>query len=377
MDRKYRVAVIGTGMIANAAHIPAYRYFKDDFELVACADIRREAAEETAARHGIPKVYEDAYRMLEEVRPDFVSVCTPNAFHMQYALAAFKVGANVFCEKPLALRRKDAVALYEAADAAGVRLFVTQSMRFWANYKEAKELAASGELGDVYYADVELIRRRGIPKWGMFHIKDASVGGCFCDLGVHITDYIMYLTGNPKMKSVSGSAVTRIVHHPSEVNVRYSVAESGAPSGLFTPRRFDMNEFDVEEFSNGYMRFENGMTVTFKISWALNLPNSEIVRLAGDKGGLVMSNSGDAVRLVKTLGNNQVDLTPRIFPDPYSQASDFYGHIHVFDRALKSIRDGAEEVIKREEVINVASVIEAFYKSAQLGREVGFNELEK
>ncbi|MDL2205305.1 Gfo/Idh/MocA family oxidoreductase [Eubacteriales bacterium OttesenSCG-928-N13] len=377
MGKKYRVAVIGTGMIANAAHIPAYKFWKDDFELVACADIRKDAAQETADRHGIPKVYQDAYAMLEEVRPDFVSVCTPNAFHKEYALAAFKVGANVFCEKPLALKRKDAIELYKAADEAGVHLFVTQSLRFLTNYKEAKELAQSGELGEVYYADVELIRRRGIPKWGMFHIKEKSVGGCFCDLGVHITDYIMYLTGNPKLKSVSGSAVTRIVHQPSEKGVRYSIAESGAPSGLFTPRPFDMNEFDVEEFSNGYMRFENGMTVNFKISWALNLPNSECVRLSGDKGGLVMSNSGDAVKLVTTIGSNQADLTPRIFPDPYHEASDFYGHIHVFEHALKFLKGEQDEVIKREEVINVASVIEAFYKSAQLGREVSFEELEQ
>lgn len=377
MKKKYRVAIIGTGMIANAAHIPAYKYLKDDFEIVACADIRPEAAKETAERHGIPNVYTDAYKMLEEIRPDFVSVCTPNRFHTEYAKAAFKVGANVFSEKPLALRLKDAEECYAAADAAGVHLFVTQSCRFYSNYQAAKDLADSGVLGDPYYADVQLIRRRGVPKWGMFHIKDASVGGCFCDLGVHITDFLMYLTSNPKIKSVSGSAVTRIVNQEAEKNVCYAIAESGAPSGLFTPRKFDMNEFDVEEFSNGYMRFENGMTVNFKISWALNLPNCEQVCVVGDKGGIVMSNQEDAVRAYTVNGNNQADIVPRIFPDPLQKYSDFYPHIHVFEHALKFLRGEEKEVIKREEVLNVAAVIEAFYKSASLGREVTIDELDR
>ena len=37
-------------MIANSAHIPAYRRFAEDFEIVAVCDINEEAAKETAKR---------------------------------------------------------------------------------------------------------------------------------------------------------------------------------------------------------------------------------------------------------------------------------------------------------------------------------------
>ena len=126
------------------------------------------------------------------------------------------------------------------------------------------------------------------------------------------------------MVSVSGSAVTRIVN--KEKNIEFSNAESGAPTGLFTPRKFDMKEFDVEEFANGYIRLENGMTVTFKISWALNLPNSNTVSICGDKGGLTIGDDG--LKLLTTQGNYQADVLPRVFPDPYTELSDFTGHIH-------------------------------------------------
>ena len=40
--------------------------------------------------------------MLEEVRPDIVHVCTPEAFHYEPVMAALKAGAHVFCEKVMA-----------------------------------------------------------------------------------------------------------------------------------------------------------------------------------------------------------------------------------------------------------------------------------
>ncbi len=57
------------------------------------------------------------------------------------------------------------------------------------------------------------------------------MGGVFCDLGVHIMDYLMWITNNPKIKSVSGSAITKIANSGEEVVS--SSAESGAPLGLF------------------------------------------------------------------------------------------------------------------------------------------------
>ena len=98
--KQYKVAIIGNGMICNAAHIPAYQAMGDKVRIVAVADIREEAARETAERHGIPKYYVDPYKMLEEEKPDIISVCTPNAYHKEYTLAGFRAGCHVVCEKP-------------------------------------------------------------------------------------------------------------------------------------------------------------------------------------------------------------------------------------------------------------------------------------
>lgn len=117
--KQYKVAIIGNGMICNAAHIPAYKAMGDKVKIVAVADIREEAAKETAERHGIPKYYVDPYKMLEEEKPDIISVCTPNAYHKEYTLAGFRAGCHVVCEKPVAVTCADAEEMFNAAEKAG------------------------------------------------------------------------------------------------------------------------------------------------------------------------------------------------------------------------------------------------------------------
>lgn len=98
-----KVAIIGTGMIAGSAHIPAYRSRADVFRVEAVVDINEIAARDTARKYGIPHYFTDCVQMLETVKPDLVSVCVPNAFHKQYIMAALEHSANVLCEKPVAV----------------------------------------------------------------------------------------------------------------------------------------------------------------------------------------------------------------------------------------------------------------------------------
>ena len=82
---------------ANQAHFPALKVLAEQgvLEVVAVADIRAEVAEETAKRHGVPAWYQDPQQMLDEVKPDFVSVCTPNVYHKHWTIQALKAGAHV------------------------------------------------------------------------------------------------------------------------------------------------------------------------------------------------------------------------------------------------------------------------------------------
>lgn len=71
-------------------------------------------------------VYPDPESMLERESVDLVDVCTPTFTHKQHVSAALKAKKHVICEKPLALTRSDAQALFDLADENGVQLYVAQ-----------------------------------------------------------------------------------------------------------------------------------------------------------------------------------------------------------------------------------------------------------
>lgn len=370
---KLRVAIIGTGMIANSAHFPALNILREEglVEVVGVADIRPEVAEETAKRHNVPNWYADPQKMLDELHPDFVAVCTPNVSHKEWTIKALRAGAHVACEKPIAVTLEDAEEMWKVAAEEGKQLFPCQCMR-WRNYmQQSKKLVESGELGEVYFSDIEFIRRIGIPTWGMFHMKEHNFGGPFCDLGVHLLDSLLWIVGDKKIKSVSGNSYNKIAKQGEDVLL--SIAESGAYSGTFTPRPYDPKEFDVEEFATGFIRLEDGMSINFKFSWAINLPTTNLdMVICGDKAGLSVNKE----KLYKNISGFQTECDMKWFDNGQYKGVPFEQHRYMY-RHILNVLDGKEDyLITKEQNLEVAKVIECFYKSAELGREVQANELK-
>lgn len=355
-----KVCIISGGMITNSAHIPAYRKFSDDFYISAVSDINETAAKETAERHGIPGYYKDAREMLEKEKPDLVSVCVPNCFHKEYTLMALNCGANVICEKPLAVRYKDAVEMFDLAKNKGKLLMACQSMRFTPDRLAAKEYIDKNGLGKIYYGEFARVRRRGIPYWGTFHMKKISCGGAFVDIGVHMLDALLWLMGNPDIESVSGAAMQ---NHKWELG---SLKSSGALTGeVHLAREFNPEEMNVEDFSCGKLKFKNGANVSFKVAWAANMPESSDIRLVGDKAGIDLP-SGRIY--FGENGEEGLEMKNLIYDAPFA------GHMYIADNVRKVLKGLEEPFIKPEETINAARIIGMFYKSAELKREVFADE---
>lgn len=369
---KLKVAVIGTGMIANSAHFPALNDLRKEglVEVVGVADVREEVAAETAKRHDVPNYYKDPQKMLDELKPDFVAVCTPNMYHKEWTIKALQAGAHVACEKPMGLNVKDVEEMWQTAKDCGKMLFPCQCMR-WRNYmQQSKELIDRGELGDVYFSDIEFIRRIGVPTWGYFHMKEHNFGGPFCDLGVHLIDSLLWIVGDKKVETVSGSTYTKIANQGDEILL--SIAESGAYTGAFSPRKYDYKEFNVEDFATGFMRLEGGMSVNFKFSWAINLPTTNLdMVICGDKGGLSVNKE----KLYKNIGRYQSECDMKWFDNsPYANVA-FAQHRHMYRNIMNTIMGKEEYLIKKHQNLEVTKAIECFYKSADLGREVSVKEL--
>jgi predicted dehydrogenase len=365
--RQCRVAVIGAGMIANAAHIPAWKD-QAGVEVVGVADRSPDAAAATAHRHGIPHWYDEPARMLDEVKPDAVTVCTPTLSHREHVIAALEAGAHVLCEKPLAASSADARAMFDAAERCGRTLLVGQSMRFYTHIAAARAFAASGELGRMYYGEAARLRRRGAPRWGAFHRRSDSGGGPLLDLGVHILDSLLWILGNPRV--VAASAVTYRELLDREESWRATLADSGAPVGTFGSPAPDFRDCDVEEMGAGFLRLENGGALTVRASWTANVPDSAggMVLAMGTQGGMWFDPRVTELKVVKDLAGYQTDVSPKLpAPEPNHP---FYAHWREVAHFLRAIRGEEPPLVRREEAINVMCALEAMYRSAAEGREV-------
>lgn len=374
MSKALQTAIIGTGMIANAAHLAAIQYMDQKlYDVVAVADIREEAARETADRFDIPHVYTDSQKMLRDVKPDVVIVATPNASHKQAAFMALEAGANVICEKPVVLTYADAVELFEEAEKRGLHFFPAQTERFKSMRQSCRRILEEKLLGEVYFAEFEAVRRRGIPKWGFFHMKEYNIGGPFCDLGVHEIDHMVASLGNPKALSVSGSAWTKIGNTGQELQT--DDAKSGATGGIqITPRPYDWHEFSVEDMATGIIRLEGDLTINFKTAWAVNLPERWTRSFAGTRVGMLYDN--DNLTVYGDMAGWQSDIRPMIFEEAgYPGELPFPGHVGLLKNVAAVLRGEAEPVVRKEETLNITSIIEAFYISAKEHREVLCEEI--
>ena len=137
----------------------------------------------------------------------------------------------------------------EAADRNGKVLMAMRNNRFIPASIYAKKAIANGEFGHFYAGRCGWIRRRGVPGDGSwFSDKSKSGGGPLIDLGVHMIDLAIYLMGNPKPVSVSGSTFQGIVDPAKKEFV-----------------------FDVEDLAMGFIKFDNGACLQLGIG---GIPNA-------------------------------------------------------------------------------------------------------
>ena len=121
------VAVVGAG-IYGINHVNAYTW-NPNTNLVAVCDLNKEITDRIAEQYNV-KTYNDVNEMLDNEEIDAVSIATPDAFHMDPALAAIRHGKPILVEKPLATTSEDAKKILAEAEKYNVRVAVDYHKRW-------------------------------------------------------------------------------------------------------------------------------------------------------------------------------------------------------------------------------------------------------
>lgn len=198
MTNILKVGVIGCGSIARKRHLIEYAKHPN-VEIVAVCDIKEERVKEMAEEYSA-KPYTDYKELLKDNAIDVISVCLPNYLHAPVSIDSLNVGKHVLCEKPMAISRKEAEQMVEAAQKNNKKLMIAHNQRFVPSHHKAKEMIANGEIGKVYSFRTAF-GHRGPEGWSIdgrdswfFDKKEAFIGA-MGDLGVHKTDLIRYILG--------------------------------------------------------------------------------------------------------------------------------------------------------------------------------------
>jgi predicted dehydrogenase len=346
LAKKVKIGVIGTGGIANGAHLPGYSQIPDECEIFALCDIDPKALKSTAEKYPVKHKFEDYKKLLEMPEIDAVSVCTPNYVHYAPTVDALKAGKHVLCEKPIAMNAKEAAEMVKTARREGKILQIGYNSRFAPSNQLLKKFIDAGELGDIYYARAQAMRVRGIPGWGVFIDKSKQGGGPLIDIGVHILDLTLWLMGHPKPTYASGVTYQKFGKRSDIVGFM---------------GQWDYKNFTVEDMAAALIRFENGATVVLESSFVANIKEElNNTTLLGTEGGA----QAYPLTITQERHRSVFSYEPQI---PNRNINTHYAEMKAF---VECVRDKKEPLVTGEHGLMVAQIMDAIYKSSDEGREV-------
>ena len=187
--KRYRVGVIGhTGRGDYGHGLDQVWLDVPGAEIVAVADADPKGLAEAAKRIQAPKQYADYRQMLEEAKPELLSICPRFVDeHCEMVLAAVEAGVRgIYMEKPICRTLEEADRMVAACEKHKVKVALAHQTRYSPKLKVVRELIASGKLGKLLE-----IRARG---------KEDARGGAedLWVLGPHVLDIMQHLAGKPQ-----------------------------------------------------------------------------------------------------------------------------------------------------------------------------------
>lgn len=246
---RIRLGMVGGGRDAfiGGVHRIASR-IDDHYELVAgCFSSTAEKSRASGADLGLPadRVYDDFAAMAKrEARLkngiQAVAIVTPNHVHYAAAREFLKRGIHVICDKPLTSTLPDAKKLAIAAGKSGALFVLTHNYTGYPMVRQAREMVASGELGDIRVVQVEYPQDWLTEATEASGQKQASwrtdpaqsgAGGSTGDIGTHAFNLANFVTGLT-LDSLSADLQTFVEGRRVDDNAHVMLRYKGGARGM-------------------------------------------------------------------------------------------------------------------------------------------------
>jgi UDP-N-acetylglucosamine 3-dehydrogenase len=324
-----RVLVIGAGTMGTV-HARAYSQM-EQVQLVGIADIQEERACSLAKQLHTQAFdsFEEAMNELESV--DVVDICLPTDLHKEYVMKAAGQGKHVICEKPLTNHLQDAREMIEFCKAKGVQLFVGHVLRFFPEYKRAKELVQAGKIGKP---KIIRTRRGGIFPygWNDWYADFKKSGGLILDMIIHDFDYLRWCFGD----------VERV----------YAKSLAG-------------REFAKLDYALVTLRFQSGVIAHVEGTWA-HEGFSMGFEIAGTSG-IIEYDSAKDQSLITQSRQKTSSFEGVAVPESPLKEDPYFLELQHFIHCLET---GGDPIVSAEDAYKAAEIALAALQSAQTGQAI-------
>ncbi|AWW36590.1 Gfo/Idh/MocA family protein [Streptomyces cadmiisoli] len=250
------VAVVGFGWMGRV-HTQAYARVAHHYprlplrpRLVTVAEEVPGRAEEAAAQFGFESATRDWREVAADPRVGAVSITAPNFLHREIGVAMAAAGKHIWIEKPVGLTAEDARAVADAVAGAGVRGAVGFNYRNAPAVEAARDLIASGELGDVTHVRIRLFsdyaaHPEGALTWR--YERERGGSGVLGDLASHGVDLARFLLGDITSLTADTAVFVPRRARPTGATAGHSRATGG-----------ELGEVENEDYVSCLLRFASG-----------------------------------------------------------------------------------------------------------------------
>ena len=277
---KLRCAVIGTGTFAEICHVPELQAHPQAEVVAICGDATRARA--LADKFGVPDIHTDVEELCARSDIDAVTIVSRNVDHRTHALAAFKNGKHVLCEKPLGLNAFEVREMVAAAEASRRVHQVAFVFRYNYGVRELRRRVMRGDIGQPFLCRVQYDNWDGLkPDWkaGWGDRPELAGAGVLFNLGSHLFDLARHVLG-PIDASIG------FTHHVPRTRPD---ARTGEPTSV-----------ETDDLFNAWIRHSNGVRGQLFVS-RITPPFTQngYLEVVGSDGALKASLSRGTVDFLK------------------------------------------------------------------------------
>jgi len=190
-----RWGILGCGDVTEIKSGPALQNAQGS---TVTAVMRRdgEKAADYAARHNVPKHYDDVSKLVNDEEVDAIYVATPPSSHAEHTIAAAHAGKPVLCEKPMGTELIDCERMARACEINKVSLVIAFYRRALPRFEKLRELVQGGDIGDPRTVRVCQYRKHSDLTQAWKTDPEINGGGLFVDMQTHTLDWLDHTFGN-------------------------------------------------------------------------------------------------------------------------------------------------------------------------------------